>query len=186
MKDRNDVAGRLFLAVPLTESVRAALSSEARRAGPLPGRPVLPESWHLTLRFLGDTPADSLDRLRDELKVAPLDPPFSIRFGAYGAFPRANRAAVLWLGVDEGLEPLQTLAAEVEMAVRRAGFPAEGRPFKAHLTLSRLRPPEDVRPVLERLPAFGKSMPVEEVVLFRSHLGRGPARYEPLERFTLR
>ena len=186
MTIREDQAGRLFLAVPLTDSLRSSLASEVQRLGPLPGRPVPPESWHLTLRFLGDTSAAALARLRDELKRAPLGHPFSIRFGGYGAFPRTSRATVLWVGVAEGLEPLRAVAEAVEAAVRRVGFPAEGRPFKAHLTLSRIREPADLRAPLERLPEFREPMPVEEVVLFRSHLGGGPARYEPVERFALR
>jgi len=34
-------------------------------------------------------------------------------------------------------------------------------------------------------PAFGGRMRVDSFVLFRSHLGGGPPRYEPLERFAL-
>lgn len=179
-------AGRLFLAVPLTEAIRAGLTAELARAGTLPGRTVAPGSWHLTLRFLGDTPADARDRLRRELQSAAPGRPFSIRFGGYGAFPRPDRATVLWLGVADGLEPLGRLAEAAESAARRAGFLAERRPFRAHLTLSRLRDPADVRPLLRRLPPWDATMPVEEMVLFRSHLGGGPPRYEPVERYPLR
>src|SRR5690606_30936563 len=132
------------------------------------------ESWHLTLRFLGDTPAALLDRQREEVPRAPLGSPFSLRFGGYGAFPRAGRATVLWLGVEEGAEPLRALAGAVEAAARRAGFPPEGRPFRPHLTLSRIRTPEDASSLLAALPPFPREMPVDGVVLFRSHLGRGP------------
>jgi 2'-5' RNA ligase len=178
-------AGRFFLAVPLAEPVRSALAAELRERGPLPGRPVPPENWHLTLRFLGDTPEPALRRLREEVASAPLGERFSVRFGEYGAFPRASRATVLWLGLAGDTEPLDRLAQAVEQAVRSAGFPAERRPFKPHLTLSRIRAPEDARGVLDRLPPFPRLMPVEEVVLFRSHLGGGPPRYEAAERFPL-
>lgn len=179
-------AGRLFLAVPLAEAVRRDLAEALRAHGSLPGRPVPPESWHLTLRFLGDTARAALERVLEEVDAARLGAPFALRFGGYGAFPRAGRAAVVWLGVEEGAEPLAALAAAVEDAVRRAGFPPEGRPFRAHLTLSRLRPPAPVDDLLARLPPFPRSMSVHEVVLYRSHLGGGPARYEPVERFPLR
>lgn len=178
-------AGRLFLAVPLSEALRRDLAGALRRHGPLPGRPVPPESWHLTLRFLGDTPREALDRLRGEMARASLGGPFALRFGGYGAFPRASRATVLWLGVEAGAEPLGALAEAVEAAVRRAGFSPERRPFRPHLTLSRIRTPENASSLLERLPPFREAMPVEAVVLFRSHLGHGPARYEALERFSL-
>lgn len=182
---RGPDAGRLFLAVPLAEDLRRDLAAALRGHGPLPGRPVPPESWHLTLRFLGDTAWDALERVGEEVGRAPPGPPFGIRFGGYGAFPRASRASVLWLGVGEGAAALAALAESVEAAVARAGFPAERRPFRPHLTLSRLRPPEDATAALARLPPFPAAMPVAEVVLFRSHLGGGPARYEPLRRFSL-
>ena len=50
--------GRLFLAVPLTDEVRAALAVHImHRTGdlPLPGKPVPPPNWHVTMRFLGPT-----------------------------------------------------------------------------------------------------------------------------------
>lgn len=179
-------AGRLFLGVPVTDDVRGTLRAHLRdAAGELPGRPVPPGNWHLTLRFLGDTSHDALARLREELEAEELGSRAAVTFGGLGAFPRAARASVLWLGVEEGAEALRALAERVEAAARRAGFPAETRPFTPHLTLSRIQPPRDVRRLLERVPPFPERMPVDAVVLFRSRLGGGPARYEEVERFFL-
>lgn len=180
---------RLFLAVELTEEVRVALADHLRDAlegDPLPGRPVPLRSWHLTLRFLGSTPPEARARLEGEVRSADLGEGFTLELGVLGAFPRPARASVLWLGVAGGEAPLRALAGVVEDAARRAGFPAEERAFSPHLTLSRIRPPGDVRPVLERVRPFGERLPVDAVVLFRSHLGPGSARYEELERFPLR
>src|SRR5690606_558822 len=110
----------------------------------LPGRVVPPENWHLTLRFLGATPASAAARVVEELEAAPLGAPFEIRLGALGAFPRPARATVLWMGLRAGEGPLGDLAAAVEVAVRRAGIAPEDRPFSPHLTLARLRSPQDV------------------------------------------
>jgi RNA 2',3'-cyclic 3'-phosphodiesterase len=178
---------RLFLAVPLTEPARAAIRAALATALPAgaPGRAVRPESWHLTLRFLGDTAPDQASRLAEVLSAAALGPPFQLAFAWLGAFPRPDRAAVLWLGVATGAAELGALAAVVERSARDAGFPAERRPFSAHLTLSRIRPPADVAPLVARPTGPPISMPVTEVVLFRSHLGGGPARYEAAARFSL-
>ncbi|HEY0152142.1 MAG TPA: RNA 2',3'-cyclic phosphodiesterase [Longimicrobium sp.] len=179
--------GRLFLGVPLSESLREALGEHLRRAlpGGIPGRPVVPANWHLTLRFLGDTDAEQHRRLVEALEKAPLGPRFSMVLGGLGAFPRPRRAGVLWVGVDEGAAELKRVAALAEDAARQAGFPAEKKPFSPHLTISRLNPPRDVEPVVAAAPAFGGRMEVEGVVLFRSHLGSGPPRYEPLRTFAL-
>ena len=174
---------RLFLAVTLTDEARAAI--RAALPSGVPGRAVPPDSWHLTLRFLGETTPERAAPLADELRSADLGSRFEIELGGLGAFPRASRAAVLWVGIGAGRERLEALAATVEQAARRAGFPAEERPFSAHLTVGRIRPPENVTALLPRWTAPPISMPVDEVVLYRSHLGGGPARYEALERFPL-
>ena len=174
---------RLFLAVALTDEARAAI--RAALPSGVPGRAVPPDSWHLTLRFLGETAPERAARLADELRSADRGARFEIEIGGLGAFPRPSRAAVLWVGIGAGRERLGALAAAVEEAARRAGFPAEERPFSAHLTVSRIRPPQDVTPLLARWTVPPIDMPVDEVVLFRSHLGGGPARYEAVERFPL-
>jgi len=178
---------RLFLAVPLTDEARHAVVHhlKAHLAHPLPGRPVRPELWHLTLRFLGEVDEVGADRVMREVDAAERGRGFSLRWGALGAFPRPRRANVLWLGVERGEAEAARLAAVVEDAVEAAGFPPEDRPFRSHLTLSRIRPDQDVTAVLEAVPALGLDMAVERVVLYRSHLGRGGPRYEEMEAFPL-
>lgn len=181
-------AGRLFLGITLPDDTRRALDAGLRAAvgeRGLPGRPVPPANWHLTLRFLGETPAAQAERLGAELRAAELGGPFTISLGAFGAYPRPARARVLWVGVGLGAERLAELAAAVEAAARRAGFAAEPRAFRAHLTLSRIQPPRDVRGLLSALLPPELKLQVADVALFRSHLGGGPARYEVIERFAL-
>jgi RNA 2',3'-cyclic 3'-phosphodiesterase len=177
-------AGRLFLAVPVDDRTRDRLAQFLAPIA-LPGRRVPPDKWHLTLRFLGDTSHERLQRLRDQLHAASLGSSFEMAFDGLGAFPRPVRASVLWLGISEGAHQLGTLAAVVEVVVRRAGFAAKSRPFASHLTLSRLQPPRDIRATIEAVPAFREIMAVNDVILLRSHLGRGPSRYEVVDTFTL-
>ena len=179
---------RLFLAIPLTEEVRQGIARHLRGslAHPLPGRPVRPENWHLTVRFLGDVEEAAADRVVREVDVVDRGSAFRVRWGSLGAFPRPRRATVLWVGLARGVQEAERLAAVVEEAVEAAGFPPEDRPFRSHLTLSRLRPDQDVTPVLEAVPSVGLEMPVDRVALFQSHLGPGGPRYEELEVFPLR
>ncbi|CAN5354201.1 RNA 2',3'-cyclic phosphodiesterase [soil metagenome] len=151
----------------------------------LPGKRVPAENWHLTLRFLGDTPPALRDGLVAELESTTLGEPFAVRFGGLGAFPHPRRARVLWLGVAAGAAGLRALAAATEEAAQRAGFPAADKPFSPHLTLSRIRPPRSVAALLEGAGPLDVGMEVDEVVLYRSHLGKGPARYEAVARFAL-
>ncbi|HKN58267.1 MAG TPA: RNA 2',3'-cyclic phosphodiesterase [Gemmatimonadaceae bacterium] len=174
---------RLFIGVPLTDDARRAIERSLPKK--LPGKPVPPENWHFTLRFLGSTAADPRDHVIQRLKFAACGAAFSIRFSELGAFPSAGRARILWLGIDEGVERMTQLAAIAEASARSAGFAAEAREYTPHLTLSRIDPPMSVRTLLTSKPRFGQLMTVDSLILYRSRLGGGPARYEEVTRISL-
>lgn len=140
MGGRLNPPGRLFAAVVPTPEVEMALA-ESLAGLAVPGRVVPPFNWHVTLRFAGP-----LDEVTYERWLAALDQieagALRIRLGGWGAFPRAPKATVLWIGVDA--PGLDDLAASVEEATQAAGLPSEERPFRPHLTVARLRPPVDV------------------------------------------
>ncbi len=174
---------RLFIGVPLTEDARKAISRSLPRK--LPGKPVPPENWHFTLRFLGSTEEKTRDLIIERLKSATCGAPFGIRFSELGAFPNPGRARILWLGVDDGAERMIQLAAIAEGVARSVGFAAEERDFKPHLTLSRIDPPVSVRTLLASKPQISTRMTVDTVILYRSRLGGGPARYEEIIKIGL-
>lgn len=179
-----DGLARIFAAVPLGAEARLAL--EDRLVGhQVPGRPVPPENWHLTLRFLGSIDEVTYERFIAGLDAADLGRSFEIRLSALGAFPNPRRATVLWAGLDRGYEELASLAAIAEDAALGSGLEPEDRPFRAHLTLSRIRPQADVGELLSTVGELGISWRCETMVVYRSHLGRGGARYEALETFDL-
>jgi RNA 2',3'-cyclic 3'-phosphodiesterase len=178
--------GRLFVGVAISDEVREELGEYLRSTfgERVPGRAVALAQWHLTLRFLGDTDAEQHRRIVEGLRAIP-GSPFDLSFGGLGAFPRAARASVLWVGVEDGARELRALAAGAEEAARRAGFAAEEKPYSPHLTISRVNPPRDLRNEIQAAPAFGGRMRVDSFILYRSHLGGGPARYERMEVFPL-
>jgi len=182
-----DDRARLFVGVPIPAELREGLEAYLRATfgERMPGRAVVPANWHLTLRFLGDTDAGRLRALTDELRRVDGGARFDLSLAGLGAFPRPARATVLWIGVADGQAELRALAAKVEDAAVRAGFAAEPKPYSPHLTLSRLNPPGDLRGAIDAAPPFGGRMTVDGFVLFRSHLGGGPPRYERVQHFPL-
>lgn len=177
---------RLFLGVELNDEVRHGLAAMVGAMdADLPGKPVPPRNWHLTLRFVGEATAVESDIIVGRLALNANPPAFSIRLDGLGGFPSARKASVLFISVVEGAQALAELASVCELAVVDAGFPEEDRPFHAHLTLSRLRPPRDVAPLVRRFGSHGLRQEVRAISLFASHLGRGGARYEVLERVDL-
>ncbi|WKZ82732.1 MAG: RNA 2',3'-cyclic phosphodiesterase [Acidimicrobiia bacterium] len=177
---------RIFVAVSLDGETRHALA-HALSAGvaSIPGKIVPPENWHLTLRFLGDVEEVACDRLLGCLSESDLGGAFTLRWEGLGAFPRPDRATVLWVGVGAGLDRLEALEDATDAAIDRAGFPAEERPFNPHLTLSRIRPPQDLTAILASAPGVSIPMAVDRIGVFRSRLGEGAPRYRLLEEFLL-
>lgn len=174
---------RLFIGVPVTTDARVAIARALPKS--LPGKPVLPEKWHFTLRFLGPTTGEARDLIVARLHAARLGPRFHVRFSELGAFPNPRRARILWLGLTRGGERLSELAAIAEAAARDAGFAAAARSFTPHLTLSRIDPVQNIATLLAQKHRYDIEMSVSELVLYRSHLGRGPATYEEVARFEL-
>jgi 2'-5' RNA ligase len=174
---------RLFLAIPLTDDVRRSLHRSL--PSDLPGKIVPAPTWHLTLKFLGDTAPELRDALGDVLRSATLGRAFEIGFRGLAAFPRADRARTIWIGVTPGAEHLERLAKKIEERCVAIGFAPDARPYAAHLTVARLDPPRAVDAVLAKARPFEFTMPVSRVVLYRSVLGNGPPRYEEVFSFPL-
>jgi 2'-5' RNA ligase len=171
---------RLFLAVSLPSEVRTIL---AEHLGLLPGKPVPPANWHLTVRFLGNTGTVLEEKVTAALDQAGLGGSFEIGLGEMGAFPKPARATVLWLAIARGEGSLAQLHEIVEGEVVRAGFEPEERPFAPHLTLSRIRPHQDVRPLIAAYQPIPLRWRATDLVLFQSRAGGRV--YEPVETFPL-
>lgn len=176
--------GRVFVAAPLPDEVRIALADRLRGIE-LPGKVAPPENWHMTLRFLGTLDEVTYERFLGLLDASDLGHSFRVGLGGLGAFPRPRSATVVWVDVDQGGDRLLELSAVCEEAAQGAGLAPEDRPFRPHLTLSRLRPGQDVTDLVSGWGGFDIRWRCDSVVVYRSHLGRGGARYEPLETLPL-
>lgn len=179
---------RLFVAVTppaaALDEVEGALAPHRRE---WPGLRWIPrDRRHVTLSFLGDVDEGRRDELAARLdRVSRSHCPLSLHFAGAGAFPRASRGRVLWMGLSGDRDPLVELAASVAAAARQAGIEQEDRAFSPHLTLARRREPGDLRPLIESLSGFtGMPWTADAVHLVRSHLGPEP-RYETLASWAL-
>jgi 2'-5' RNA ligase len=177
---------RLFVAIELPEDVRAEV---ARATAPLRTlddalRWTRTASLHLTLAFLGETPAERVPALAGALAdaAAPVAP-FAMALRGIGAFPALRRPRVVWVGAMAGVE-LVTLNARVESALAPHGYAPERRPFAPHLTVARVRGTRARRidGLEERAGevTLDTSLTVREVALMVSFPEPGGARYERL------
>ncbi len=131
---------RLFAAVAVPASVKQALSAWCGDIKEqLPFRKwVHEQDYHITLQFLGDTPADRVPAIVSALhEAAAAAQPFKLELAPLGVFGRRANPSVLWAGVDGDLKPLRLLQREVSRLLEPLGFVPEDRPYAPHLTLAR-------------------------------------------------
>ncbi|MEJ5358514.1 MAG: RNA 2',3'-cyclic phosphodiesterase [Desulfobacterales bacterium] len=180
---------RSFVALEIPPALQerlAALQAELRRAR-VPARWVRPEGIHLTLKFLGELAAPRLAAAAEALREAAAGTAaFGLRAGGVGVFPDLRRPRVLWVGVEDESGCLEPLVRRLEAAFARRGFPPEGRPFRAHLTLGRFREPDAGGTIAQALGRFRDfalgEVPAEAMVLYRSELLPEGARYHEIAR----
>jgi 2'-5' RNA ligase len=175
---------RLFFAIELAEDVQDLLdeATTTLRAEAPELAWVDREKRHLTLKFLGDVADDALPRLAEAAdRAAAQHGPLEMSVREIGAFPNFRRARVVWIGVEQERR-LELLHHDLELACESAGFEVEGRPFRPHITMARVRDPLPV----DRMKAFARvarsvrmraSVPVERVTLIESTLAPSGARY---------
>jgi 2'-5' RNA ligase len=172
---------RAFLAIQLPEGLRRA-AAEAVRTLTLPQadwRLVPVDGLHITIRFLGDL--EAAERARHDAAwraAASCIGPVVLRLRGAAAFPNARRPRVIGLGVDDrgGAGALAAMAARTEDAARALGFAPERRAFSPHVTVARARGDSARLPSLARVDVVGEFV-AAELVLYRSELGPGGARY---------
>jgi 2'-5' RNA ligase len=186
---------RVFLAVPVPDSVRASIDSAAAplRARLPRVRWVRADLWHFTLIFLGERPPAEVRHVeRVATEVCRGTRAFQFGVQGTGCFPGAARPRVLWVGAGSGVDDLAGLRDGLYGALRADGIPVPNESFSAHLTVGRVR---DDTSSEERsaigalwsslkisvLPAFD----LREARLMRSDLGPGGPRYTPLATFPL-
>ncbi len=135
---------RLFVAIDIPDSMRAALDAFQRQLRPTAQMTTAKLRWspvanvHITTKFIGEWPEDRIADMTLALATVPVAGPIEIRVKGVGWFPNERQPRVFWTGVEGG-EPLRALARETEQAVAALGVPVEERSFSPHLTLARIR-----------------------------------------------
>jgi RNA 2',3'-cyclic 3'-phosphodiesterase len=174
LKPPEDVLDAVAAAVSPARLVRTGLRWEQR------------ERYHLTLQFLG--PVRELAPVVGALAGAASDrEAFAFQLGGAGAFPKPGRARVVWIGAARGDDDLVALAGAVAAALRPLGYEPDRQAFHPHLTVARLKVPDNVADVLAAIgpDAVGEAFPAGELLLYQSELSSKGPTYTVLERFPL-
>jgi RNA 2',3'-cyclic 3'-phosphodiesterase len=185
---------RTFIALPIDDVIRkrvVALQEELGETG-AEVKWVEPENLHVTLLFLGEIDAlEVVDICRAVRKVAENTAPFSLSVSGIGAFPNMRRPRTLWIGVDEGRDPLVALHDALEGALLKLGaYRREERGYTPHLTLGRITGEDAPAPLKGRLTResdwLAGTLAVREVHVMSSELLPDGPRYSIVSRERLR
>jgi len=192
---------RLFVALDIDAPIRGRIAQfmDGVRGFAPDARWVSAESLHITLKFIGEWPAERLEEVKRAL-VGVRGQPAEITFSGTGFFPTPKSARVFWIGIQAGPE-VASLAGALDAATSALGIEGEKRAFTPHLTLARTgsgRPQrvssDRTNPNFQRLqeklavkpaPAFGTMSP-REFFLYESKLSPKGAQYTKLESYPLR
>ena len=194
---------RIFIGIDLDVEVRARIERflEGVQGFAPEARWVRPESLHITLKFIGEQPAERVEAITARLQRVDCSA-FEIRSAGYGFFPTAKAPRVFWIGINGGSQ-LAELAGAIDAATAELGIPREDRAYSPHLTLARGGGksgspkwregdgPNATFAVLEkRLAAMGEldfgTMMAREFILYQSQLSPRGSKYTRLQRFPLR
>ena len=134
---------RCFVAIELPLQVKtelARIQQQYRKAGMGFLRWVSPNSIHLTLKFLGELPEESVAGIMKAIDEAVRGvAPFELELNGLGVFPLTRAPRVFWAGIGGDVDSLKNLQANVDVALGLLGYEEESREFTAHLTLARVR-----------------------------------------------
>ena len=189
---------RLFVALDIDAAIRERIGefrNQMRQVAP-DVRWVGPETFHVTLQFLGET--KRLEEIQQALRQVK-GPPITLAFRNAGFFPNLKSPRVFWVGI-EFEQDLPELVKSIAEALRPVGFERDKGPFQPHLTLARAgsgrpRPVpgerfasglQQVRAAVETTSSleFG-TMTAREFYLYESKLSPAGAQYVKLSRYPL-
>jgi 2'-5' RNA ligase len=183
---------RTFIAIEIDDGIRERLGRAQqglRGQGPKV-KWVDPAKVHLTLKFLGEIEEGAVEGVAAAMGRAVAGmAPFEMTVGGLGAFPPRGAPRVVWAGVADPSGGLATLHGRLERELGPLGFEPEGRPFRPHLTLGRVKDRRGGAPLPARIAAGAREefgvQTVAELVLFLSTLSPAGPTYTPLRRARL-
>jgi 2'-5' RNA ligase len=195
-------AMRIFIALDIDDAIRQRIQRFMDGvAGFAPdARWVRPESLHVSLKFIGEKPSQTVEEIKRSLSLVH-SASFELTFRGCGFFPTAKAARVFWVGIESGPQ-LASLAKAVDDATSALGIPKEDHPFAPHLTLARgggrsgaprwrkgdatNKNFQHLQEKLAALPVadFG-TMAAHEFFLYQSQLSTGGSRYTKIASFAL-
>jgi 2'-5' RNA ligase len=182
---------RAFLAIEPSEDVlQAMVRLQEKLKREIGGKMswTRPQGQHLTLKFFGDISTEDVKNISSVVqnRVAP-KLSLNLKIEKPGVFPDVRKPRVLWCGTSGDVEKLSALQKQLDGDFAGIGFPEEDRPFRAHLTLARIKDSHGLTGLGEALTKHSAFTAGEftcnKLILFQSKLTPQGAVYTKLAMF---
>ncbi len=185
---QTDATIRAFLAIEPPKDILRKISDiqdRLKKLFPMDIRWVKPEGMHLTLKFLGDVPEkDALNISSASGEASSAVGPLAFSVSGLGVFPDIRRPRVVYLEIKGDTDKLESFQKRLESVLAGIGFPEEQRPFRAHLTLGRVKSAKGVSELAKEMEKGNTYTAGEftatELCLFKSDLTPHGAVYTKL------
>jgi len=144
---------------------------------------------HITLKFLGDIETEILSKVTSALiSISEIFKPFTISIAGSGVFPGEKNPRVIWLGIKSDIDNMFYKNYQwIENKLGLLGFEKERRKFSPHLTIGRIKHPQNMTNLFDYMkekPFPEKQFLVNEIVLMQSILKPSGAEYTMLHKFS--
>lgn len=182
---------RAFIAIKLPSDIKNAISKmqDKLKAGLPEVSWVAPVNLHLSLKFLGEISPKQLENINQiTAKTIETITGFKIKLESLGAFPNVACARIIWVGSGQAPKALGQIVEQLETKLAKLGIPKEGRPFRAHITIGRIKGRLDPGDLEKGINQVKNDMLYENlefnalgITLFRSTLGKDGPVYTVLK-----
>ncbi|MGI8908325.1 MAG: RNA 2',3'-cyclic phosphodiesterase [Candidatus Sumerlaeaceae bacterium] len=182
---------RLFTAIDLPPESKAQLVELLQRlqkgmqfTGAHPTW-VTSENLHITLAFLGNQNPDQVPIIENAMRAATgVTRPFELRLSGLELFPTPREPRVISVAIKGEVERLNNVYVALTDGLRSSGFQIDKRPFRAHLTVARIKSVKGLaglRSVVNSHANYiGTQFIAQATTLYKSTLTPAGSIYEPL------
>lgn len=176
---------RIFINIDLPLEVRGIVKDVQEQIKIKQVKLIRLENAHITLCFLGYLNDKEINEVKNILnKVVPTFNSFTAKLSNILFFPNIKKARIISLGIESGGE-LEKLQEEIQEKLLKLSFNLEGRKFKPHLTLTRIKGKigQSELKNISNVHIDNKKWKVREINLMQSFLEKDGARHKVLKEY---
>jgi 2'-5' RNA ligase len=117
---------------------------------------VVSENLHFTMKFLGDLEESQIPEIQTAAEKIKFKS-FEMDLNGMGCLPNFSYINAIYVGVTKGLPELSAVAKQIDALSGQFNFRKEKRPFRAHLTIGRVKRIRDKNPLIDKIKEHEKT-----------------------------